>query len=482
MPVELTNYTAALPEMILAAGAIVLLMFGAFGGADGEKSGRAGWLGVVVLALTGVAVLGQTGADRAFNDAFISDAFARFVKLLVLAGSAVSILLSMDDFRRAKADRYEIPVLILLATVGMMMMVSANDLIALYLGLELHSLALYVLAAARRDDVRSSEAGMKYFVLGALSSGMLLYGASLLYGFAGTTSFAGLATAASAPDAATNLGLIVGLVFLLVGLAFKVSAVPFHMWTPDVYEGAPTPITAFFAAAPKLAAMALLVRVLTDGFGGLFVQWQKIIVFLAIASMFLGAFAAIGQTNIKRLMAYSSIGHVGFALVGLAAGGAEGVQSLLVYLAIYLVMTLGSFACILAMRREQGPVEDIGELAGLAQNNLPMAFILAMLLFSLAGVPPLAGFFGKFYVFAAAVKAELYGLAILGVLSSVVGAFYYLRIVKVMFFDEAKPAFTPAAPYVRFVMIAAGLFVVLFAVYPAPLVDAAQAAAQSLAL
>ena len=462
MPAELTNYTAALPEMILAVGAVLLLMFGAFGGAEGEKSDRAGWLGIVVLALTGVAVLGQTGADRAFNDAFISDAFARFVKLLVLAGSAVSILLSMDDFRRAKADRYEVPVLILLATVGMMMMVSANDLIALYLGLELQSLALYVLAAARRDDVRSSEAGMKYFVLGALSSGMLLYGASLLYGFAGTTSFAGLATAASAPDAATNLGLIVGLVFLLVGLAFKVSAVPFHMWTPDVYEGAPTPITAFFAAAPKLAAMALLVRVLTDGFGGLFVQWQKIIVFLAIASMFLGAFAAIGQTNIKRLMAYSSIGHVGFALVGLAAGGAEGVQSLLVYLAIYLVMTLGSFACILAMRREQGPVEDISELAGLAQNNLPMAFILAMLLFSLAGVPPLAGFFGKFYVFAAAVKAELYGLAILGVLSSVVGAFYYLRIVYFIYFGaETEGAESRMSPVQWLMLVAVAAVMVL---------------------
>ena len=481
MPADMLNFAAAYPEMILAAGAIALLMIGAFGGTQGN-SDRAGWLAILALAATGVAVAMQTGTERAFNDAVMSDNFARFVKLLVLSGSAVAILLSMDDLRRAKADRFEIPVLILLATVGMMMMISANDLLALYLGLELQSLALYVLAAARRDDVRSSEAGMKYFVLGALSSGMLLYGASLLYGFAGTTSFAGLATAAAAPNAAANLGLIVGLVFLLVGLAFKVSAVPFHMWTPDVYEGAPTPITAFFAAAPKLAAMALLARVLMDGFGGLFIQWQKIIIFLSIASMLLGAFAAIGQTNIKRLMAYSSIGHVGFALVGLAAGGEQGVQALLIYLAIYLVMTLGSFACILAMRRDGQPVEDISELSGLAQNNLPMAFILAMLLFSLAGVPPLAGFFGKFYVFAAAVKAELYGLAIIGVLASVVGAFYYLRIVKVMFFDEAKPRFTPAAPYVRLVMIAAGLFVVLYAVYPQPLVAAAETAAKSLQL
>jgi NADH-quinone oxidoreductase subunit N len=475
---ETVSYAAALPEIVLAAGAMALLMIGAFAGPAGDRTDRAGWLAILILVATGAVLVSQTGTERIFNDAFIADPFARFVKLLVLAGSAVAILLSFDDLRRAKIYRYEVPVLILLATVGMMMMVSANDLLALYLGLELQSLALYVLAAVRRDDVRSSEAGMKYFVLGALSSGMLLYGASLLYGFAGTTSFSGLATAASAPGAATNLGLIAGLVFLLVGLAFKVSAVPFHMWTPDVYEGAPTPVTAFFAAAPKLAALALLARVLSEGFGGMFVQWQKIVIFLAVASMLLGAFAAIGQTNIKRLMAYSSIGHVGFALVGLAAGSEAGIQGLLIYLAIYLVMTLGTFACILAMRRDE-PVEDIYELAGLAETNLPMAFILAMLLLSLAGVPPLAGFFAKFYVFAAAIKAELYGLAIIGMLASVVSLFYYLRIVKVMFFDEAKPRFAPAAPYVRFVMIAAGLFVVLYAVYPSPLIDAATAAAKS---
>ncbi len=479
---ETVSYMAALPEIVLAAGAIGLLMIGAFGGEEAGRKESSGWIAILILIATGVAVVTQTGTELAFNDAFVADAFARFVKLLVLAGSAAAILLSFDDFRHAKMSRYEIPVLILLSTVGMMMMVSANDLLALYLGLELQSLALYVLAAVRRDDVRSSEAGMKYFVLGALSSGMLLYGASLLYGFAGTTSFAGLATAAATPGAATNLGLVAGLVFLLVGLAFKISAVPFHMWTPDVYEGAPTPITAFFAAAPKLAALALFARVLFDGFGGLVVQWQKIVIFLAIASMLLGAFAAIGQTNIKRLMAYSSIGHVGFALVGLAAGSEAGIEGLLIYLAIYLVTTLGSFACILAMRREDGPVEDIYELAGLAETNLPMAFVLAMLFFSLAGVPPLAGFFAKFYVFAAAVKAELYGLAVIGVLSSVVSAFYYLRVVKVMFFDDSKPRFSPAAPYVRFVMIVAGLFVVLYAVYPSPLIDAAAAAAKSLQL
>jgi NADH-quinone oxidoreductase subunit N len=479
---ELASYSAALPEGIVAVGAMVLLLIGAFSADGPQRASVAGWLAIAVLAAAAYAVVYGAGGETAFGGSFVADGFARFVKLLVLAGSAVAILLSFDFMRRAGVDKYEVPVLVLLATVGMMMMISAGDLIALYLGLELQSLALYVLAAVRRDDVRSSEAGMKYFVLGALSSGMLLYGASLLYGFSGTTSFSGLAAAASAPGAASSLGLVVGLVFLLVGIAFKISAVPFHMWTPDVYEGAPTPVTAFFAAAPKLAALALLARVLFDAFGGMVVQWQKIIVFLAIASMLLGAFAAIGQTNIKRLMAYSSIGHVGFALVGLAAGTEAGIQGLLVYLSIYLVMTLGSFACILAMRREEGPVEDIAELAGLAETNLPMAFVLAMLFFSLAGVPPLAGFFAKFYVFAAAVKAELYPLAIIGVLSSVVGAFYYLRIVKVMFFDPAKPRFAPAEPWTRLVMIAAGLFVVFYAVYPGPLVEAAAAAAKSLQL
>ncbi len=478
------SYAPLLPEIIVSVGAIALMVLGVVGreGQDGNET--VGWMAMLVLAVAAIALLKTpVGISPLFNGAFVVDAFARFMKLLVLAGSAFALLLAFDYFRFSQSYKFELPVLILLATVGMMMMVSAGDLISLYLGLELQSLALYVVAAFRRDDVRSSEAGLKYFVLGALSSGMLLYGASLIYGFSGSTSFAVIASVAqSQAGGAPNLGLMFGLVFLLVGIAFKVSAVPFHMWTPDVYEGAPTPVTAFFAAAPKIAAMALLVRVTMTAFPGVADQWRQIVTFLAIASMLLGAFAAIGQTNIKRLMAYSSIGHVGFALVGLAAGSETGIEALLVYLAIYLVMTLGSFACILAMRRENGPVEEIDELAGLAQTDLPMAFTLAMLFFSLAGVPPLAGFFAKFYVFAAAVKAELYGLAIIGVLASVVGAFYYLRIVKVMFFDEAKPRFTPTAPYVRVVMIAAGLFVVFYAVYPSPLVDAASAAARSLQL
>ncbi len=478
---ELESLRPAYPEIVLAIGAMALLLIGAFRDGDARSSEAPGWLAILILAAAAYLVAGQGAeTERLFSGAFIVDGFGRFMKLLILGGSAASILLSFDYLRQKRMQRFEFPVLVLLAAVGMMMMVSASDLIALYLGLELQSLSLYVLAAIRRDDTRSSEAGLKYFVLGALSSGMLLYGASLLYGTTGATGFTEIA-AAVAREGAGNLGLTVGLVFLLVGLAFKVSAVPFHMWTPDVYEGAPTPVTAFFAAAPKLAAMALLTRVVAGAFGGAADQWRQIIIFLSIASMLLGAFAAIGQTNIKRLMAYSSIGHVGYALVGLAAGGEQGIEGLLVYLAIYLVMTLGTFACILSMRRGDGTVEDISALSGLAETNLPLAFVLAMLLFSLAGVPPLAGFFAKFYVFAAAVKAGLYPLAVIGVLASVVGAFYYLRIVKVMFFDAPAPAFHAVEPYERFVMAIAGIFVLFYAVYPSALVDAAAVAAKSLA-
>ena len=360
----------------------------------------------------------------------------------------------------------------------MMLMISAGGLIALYLGLEMQSLALYVMATIKRDSLRSSEAGLKYFVLGALSSGMLLYGASLIYGFTGAISFPKIAAAVQV-SGADNLGLVFGLVFLLAGIAFKISAVPFHMWTPDVYQGAPTPVTTFFAGAPKVAAMAMLIRVVLDAFPAITSQWQQIIVFISIASMLLGAFAAIGQTNIKRLMAYSSIGHMGFALVGLAAASQSGTKAVLIYMAIYVVMTLGTFACILAMRRSDGMVEDISELAGLAKNDLPLAFLLAMLFFSLAGIPPLAGFFAKFYVFLAAIEAELYTLAIIGVLASVVGAFYYLRIIKIMFFDDAVEPFKPMTRRLKFVLVASGLFVLGFVLAPTPLVNAANAAAKS---
>ncbi len=473
---EALNLEAAFPELTLAVGAMALLMLGVF--MKRERGELILWLSVLLLALAGVFVAGGEGTATLFNGSFIVDPYARMMKLLVLAGAAIALVMSVEYWRDAGGVKFEFPILILFATTGMLMMISANDLIALYVGLELQSLALYVVAAFRRDSALSAEAGLKYFVLGALASGMLLYGASLIYGFTGTTEFTKIAAAVQPSGA--NLGLIFGLVFLMAGFAFKISAVPFHMWTPDVYEGAPTPVTAFFAAAPKLAAMALTVRVLIAAFPAVTLEWQQIVVFLSIASMGLGAFAAIGQTNIKRLMAYSSIGHMGYALVGLAAGTPEGVQGVIVYLAIYLVMTLGTFACILAMRRGGRMIEDIDQLSGLSRTSPFMAFMLALLLFSLAGIPPLAGFFAKFYVFLAAIHAGLYALAVIGVLLSVVGAYYYLRIVKLMYFDAPAERFEPMYPSLAAVLGASGLFILLYFVYPAPLVAFAGAAAKSL--
>jgi len=470
------NLEVVLPELILGGGSMVLLMLGV--ATRRERGELILWLAIILLVLAGIFVAGGEGTTTLFHDSFIVDPFARALKLLTLAGAAVALLMSIDYWRGAGGVKFEFPVLVLLATTGMLMMISANDLIALYVGLELQSLALYVVAAFQRDSARSSEAGLKYFVLGALSSGMLLYGASLVYGFTGSTDFADIAAAVQPSGA--NIGLIFGLVFLMAGFAFKISAVPFHMWTPDVYEGAPTPVTAFFAAAPKLAAMALTVRVLITAFPAVTAQWQQIVTFLAIASMALGSFAAIGQTNIKRLMAYSSIGQMGYALVGLAAGTTEGVQGVIIYLAIYLAMTLGTFACILAMRRNGRMVEDIDQLSGLSSTSPLMAFLLAMLLFSLAGIPPLAGFFAKFYVFLAAIRVGLYALAVIGVLLSVVGAYYYLRIVKIMYFDAPAERFEPMDMPLAAVLGITGLFILLYFVYPAPLVAFADAAAKSL--
>jgi NADH-quinone oxidoreductase subunit N len=477
----LSSYWPVAPEMVLVAGALGLLMLGVFRPEGDSDALSIGWLAIAILGAAGWLLLEQAGpAQTLFEGAFVVDAFARFMKILALAASAASLLLSFDYMRAVSALKFEYPVLVLLAAAGMLLMISANDLIVLYLGLELQSLSLYVLAAIRREDLRSSEAGVKYFVLGALSSGMLLYGASLIYGFTGTTGFAALATASHAFGAGQNFGLIVGMVFLLVGLAFKVSAVPFHMWTPDVYEGAPTPVTAFFSAAPKAAAAALLMRVTLGAFPGIGPQWQQVISALAIASMGLGAFAAIGQTNIKRLLAYSAIGSIGYMLIGLAAGTPEGARGMIIYLVIYVVMTLGAFACVLCLRRSSGMVEEIDELSGLAQSNLGLATVLALLLFSLAGVPPLAGFFAKFYVFIAAVKEGLWPLAIFGMLASVVGAYYYLRIVKVMFFDEPREAFLGVPFKAGLVLGLAGLFVLFYVTWPAPLVDSAGAAARTL--
>ncbi len=475
-PSQLPSLLPVLPELLLAVGAMALLMFGAYARRDSTVPLTNGFaIGLLIVA--GLIVL-WLPSDRivTFGGSFIVDRFARIMKILALIGSATTIAMSISYFSATKQERFEYPVLIVLATLGMMLLASAGDLIALYLGLELMSLSLYVLAAFDRDSERAAEAGLKYFVLGALSSGMLLYGASLIYGVTGTVTFTGIAQAA--PEG--GVGLVFGIVFLFAGFCFKVSAVPFHMWTPDVYEGAPTPITAFFAAAPKVAAIAMFVRATIASFPGITTQWQQILVFVAIASMALGAFAAIGQRNIKRLMAYSSIGHMGFALIGLASATEEGVRGVVVYMAIYLTMTLGTFACILAMRRDGAMVEEIADLAGLARTSPAMAFFLAMLLFSLAGVPPLAGFFAKFYVFLAAIKAGLYTLAVIGVLASVVGAYYYLMIIKVMYFDEPKPSFAPMPGELKTVLAVTGLFNLLFFAYPAPLLNAATAAAKSL--
>jgi NADH-quinone oxidoreductase subunit N len=472
---NLIDVSTIMPELVLAIGAMALLMFGVY---SGERSAPA--VTAASVAVLGVAVLAVAlgGEDvTTLGGAFVVDGFARFMKIAALIGSAVAIIMSWRFSRSEGFERFEFPILILLGTLGMLVMISANDLISLYLGLELQSLSAYVVASFHRDNVRSTEAGLKYFVLGALSSGMLLYGASLVYGFTGHTGFEGIAAALTE---GRSTGLVIGLVFVLAGLAFKISAVPFHMWTPDVYEGAPTPVTAFFASAPKLAAVALLIRVVIDAFAPITSDWQQVVAFIAVASMLLGSFAAIGQRNIKRLMAYSSIGHMGFALVGLSAGSEAGVQGVILYLVIYMVMTLGAFACIMGMRRDGAMVEDIESLAGLARTQPGTAFLFAAILFSLAGIPPLAGFFAKYYVFLAAIEAELYLLAVIGMIATVVGAFYYLRIVKLMYFDEPLGVFERPPGELQAVLAVSGVLMLAFLVVANPLVNAAGAAARSL--
>ncbi|KQQ48421.1 NADH:ubiquinone oxidoreductase subunit N [Methylobacterium sp. Leaf125] len=466
----------ALPELILSIGVLVLILYGAFRGERSAEGVNVGALILLVVAL--FAVMSQSGAKiTTLNGSFIVDNFSKVMKALILLGSAATILLSRDYFQRERIDRFEFPILLILCTIGMMVMASANDLISLYLGLELQSLAAYVIAAFHRDNLKSTEAGLKYFVLGALSSGMLLYGASLVYGFTGTVSFPGIVAAL---DGTAGFGIVLGIVFVSAGVAFKLAAVPFHMWTPDVYEGSPTPVTAFFASAPKMAAMAMTVRLFIGAFPDVTAVWQQIIVFVAIASMALGSFAAIGQRSLKRLMAYSSIGNVGYALVGLAAGSQEGVSGVVVYMMIYLAMTLGAFAVLLSLRRGGQMFETVDDLAGLSRTHPVMAFCLAAMMFSLAGIPPLAGFFAKYYVFLAAIKSGLVALAIIGVVTSVVGAFYYLRLVKVMYFDEPVAAYEPMPPGARIVLGLASVVVVLLGIVPGPIVGAASAAAKSL--
>ncbi|GAB1480342.1 NADH-quinone oxidoreductase subunit NuoN [Paracoccaceae bacterium] len=448
-----------LPEIVLSVYAMAALLFGVYRGKD-ALTGVLTWAtaGLFVLLAAFVALRNGEGA-LAFGGMFIDDAFARFAKVVVLLSAAGVLVMAKDYMARRDLARFEYPILIALSVVGMMMMVSAGDLMALYVGLELQSLALYVVAALRRDSAKSTEAGLKYFVLGALSSGLLLYGASLTYGFAGTTLFSGIL---STLDQDVPLGLLFGLVFVLSGLAFKVSAAPFHMWTPDVYEGAPTPVTAFFATAPKVAAMALIARVVHDAFGGIPGDWGQVLAALAVVSMFLGAIAAIGQKDIKRLMAYSSIAHMGYALIGIASGTAQGIQAMLIYMAIYATMNLGTFAFILSLEKDGRPVTDIASLNLFARREPLKALALLVLMFSLAGVPPMVGFFGKFYVLKAAVDAGMTWLAIAGAVASVIGAFYYLRIVFFMYFGaEIEGAESRMSPVQWLMLVAVAAVMVL---------------------
>ena len=479
----LTDIKLIWPELCIALSAMSLLMIGAFKGDNSTKTIT--WMSICVMGIACLLViLGPETPSLAFNNLFVVDQFSNYSKVLILIGATLTLIFALPFNLREGIPQFEFPILLLFAVLGMMMMVSANDLIALYLGIELQSLSLYVLAAIRRDSIKSAEAGLKYFVLGALSSGILLYGMTMVYGFSGATGFNELELAFS--DGVANnqlIGVTVGVIFILCALAFKVSAVPFHMWTPDVYEGAPTPITAFFSIAPKIAAMLLLARVLLEPFGGLFVQWQQVICFIAIASMTFGAFAAINQTNIKRLMAYSSIGHMGFVLVGLAAGTLAGLQAVLLYLTVYLFMNVGTFACILAMKRDDRMVEEINQLAGYSRTNPRMTIALTIFMFSMAGIPPLAGFFGKYFVFKAAIDAELYTLTVIGLLASVVSAFYYLRIVKLMYFDEAMDEFDKSiGKEISLITVGMSIVTAFFIIILWPVLDNAAIAASSIFL
>ncbi|UXX83954.1 NADH-quinone oxidoreductase subunit NuoN [Roseovarius pelagicus] len=467
-----------LPELVIAVFAMLALIGAVYSGKD-KMAGMLIWL-TAALFVAMAFWIGSTGSGTrtAFGGMFVDDGFARFAKVVVLLSAAAVMVMGQDYMARRDMLRFEYPILVALCAVGMMMMVSAGDLMALYMGLELQSLSLYVVASLRRDSIKSTEAGLKYFVLGSLSSGLLLYGASLVYGYAGTTLFSGIIAAA---DGHAPLGLLLGLVFVISGMAFKVSAVPFHMWTPDVYEGAPTPITAFFATAPKVAAMGLFARVVHDAFGGVVADWQQIVALLSVLSMFLGAVAAIGQRDIKRLMAYSSIAHMGFALMGLAAGTAFGVQAMLIYMAIYVTMNIGTFAFILSMAKDGQPVTDIASLNMYSKRHPGRALAVLILMFSLAGVPPLVGFFGKFYVLRAAYDGGLAWLAVAGVVASVIGAFYYLRIVYYMYFGEEGEALdAPRSPVLWGFLMASAAIMVLGVVNLFGIEGMAQAAAATL--
>lgn len=474
------DLTVILPEIVLAIYAMVALI----GAVYTNKDGLAPMLVWTTAGLMAVLAFwigtNGSGTNVAFHGMFVDDGFARFAKVVILLSAAAVLIISQDYMARRNLLRFEYPVLIALAAVGMMMMVSAGDLMSLYMGLELQSLALYVVAALRRDSAKSTEAGLKYFVLGALSSGLLLYGASLIYGFTGTTLFSGIIQTVHHGD--VSVGLLIGLVLLISGLAFKVSAVPFHMWTPDVYEGSPTPITAFFATAPKVAAMALFARVLHDAFGGAIADWQQVIVLLSVMSMLLGAVAAIGQRDIKRLMAYSSIAHMGYALIGLAAGTELGIKAMLMYLAIYVTMNIGTFSFILMMERDGKPVTNIDALRQYSKREPGKALAVLILMFSLAGVPPMLGFFAKFGVWQAGIQADLFGLVIVSAIASVIGAFYYLRIVFYMYFgaENDDPIDTHSSPVLWVALMSSAALMLIGVVYQFGIEGAAAAAAMTL--
>lgn len=472
----MSMFYTVMPVLFPSIAGMVMLMSGVFTRRDHTFAITA--TAIVVLAITGRLLLAAPDG-AAFHGLFLTSNFTRFADIMVLLGAIGTLSLSVAFNRNIGISRFEFPVLIMFAVTGMTVLVSANDLITLYIGFEIQSLALYVLAAFMRNNLRSSEAGLKYFILGALSSGLLLYGISLVYGFAGTTGFAGIAHGLGGKGAA-SLGSTVGLVFVLVGLAFKISAAPFHMWTPDVYEGAPSSVTAFFATAPKIATFALLLRLMLGPFGPLLAEWQNLVQIIAAASMIIGAVGAIGQASLKRLMGYSAIGHMGYALMGLAAGTAAGVSGAMIYLAIYLVMSLGTFGCIIAMSRNGHPVERIADLAGMATEDPRFAFALAVMMWSMAGIPPLAGFFGKLYVFSAAINAGLGVLAVIGIVTSVIAAFYYLRVIKVMYFDAGAPDFDSRSTGINAVIGTATVAIVLFVFHPSTLTTLATIAAHAL--
>ncbi|MBS0222601.1 MAG: NADH-quinone oxidoreductase subunit NuoN [Proteobacteria bacterium] len=478
MPIGLESWTLARPEIFLAAVTALLLVYGVLRGEESTRFVAAAT--TVALLVTALLIFIPYRQGTAFASLFVVDRLTGTMKALTLVGAAIAIPMSQSYFERVKVWRFEYPLLVALSSLGMMLMISANDLMSLYVGLELQSLALYVIAAFQRDSVRSTEAGIKYFVLGSVASGMLLFGASLIYGFCGGTAFVQISRALL-DGKAGELGTVIGLVFVVAGLAFKIAAVPFHMWTPDVYEGAPTPVTAFFAISPKIAALSLTVSVLMGPFKPLFAEWQQIIIVVSVLSMALGAFAALRQPNIKRLMAYSSISNVGYILLGVASGTEKGIQAMVFYLVIYTVMTLGTFAIILLMKRRDVMVENVSDLAGLGRTQPMMAFAMMILMFSLAGIPPLAGFWAKLYIFMAAIEAQLFWPAVLGVLASVVASYYYLRIVRAMYFDEPAEGLDRMTFGVnRAVAIAAALLVAVFSLAPQPLSLAAAAAAKGL--